>query len=196
MLAKLSALISAALALALGLPIHAAHAGDPFVPSWIKNDPSAKSVTIELAADWNEHLRNAEVPSRTEISDFNGYWGGGLTLSVPSGWSVKVELSNRSKSYRHSLMLTKLYPQAEIPLKVTEQEAVWGAYTPPLEGIRPGEAVQLSFVAQEPGSYVLACARNVHFVEGHWIGLDVKDGLDQAVAVIHSDKFVDYPGRP
>ena len=187
MLAKLSALISAALALALGLPIHAAHAGDPFVPSWIKNDPSAKSVTIELAADWNEHLRNAEVPSRTEISDFNGYWGGGMTLWVPTGWSVKVELSNRSKSYRHSLMLTKLYPQA--------QEAVWGAYTPPLEGIRPGETVQLSFVAQEPGSYSLACARNVHFVEGHWIGLDIKDGLDQAVAVIQ-DKFVDYPGRP
>ena len=36
----------------------------------------------------------------------------------------------------------------------------------------------------------------MHSVEGHWIGLDVKDGLDQAVAIIHTDKFVDYPGRP
>src|SRR5215217_8980096 len=193
MSARLPALTS--VVLALGVSFGAAQAGEPFVPSWIKNDPANKSVVIELSADWNEHRRNAEVPSRTEISDFNGYWGGGMTLWVPTGWSVKVELSNRSKSYRHSLMLTKLYPQAEIPLKVTEQEAVWGAYTPPLEGIRPGETVQLSFVAQAPGSYSLACARNVHFVEGHWIGLDIKDGLDQAVAVIQ-DKFVDYPGRP
>jgi hypothetical protein len=172
-----------------------AQAGEPFVPSWIKNDRSARSVRIELAADWNEHLRFAEVPSRTEVSDFNGYYGGGMTIVVPTGWSVMVELSNRSKSIRHSLMLTKSYPQSEIPLKVTEQDAVWGAYTTPLDGIRPGETVQLSFDAREPGSYALVCARNVHFIEGHWIGLDVKDGLDQAVAVIHTDKFVDYPGR-
>src|SRR5215203_4846895 len=44
MLARFAALLS--VALALGLPVHAARAGDPFVPSWIKNDPSAKSVTI------------------------------------------------------------------------------------------------------------------------------------------------------
>ena len=41
----------------------------------------------------------------------------------------------------------------------------------------------------------LPIARNVHFIEGHWIGLEVKDGLDQAVAVISGD-FVDYAGRP
>src|SRR5215212_12079038 len=110
MLTKLSAPIS--IAVALSLPIHVARAGDPFVASWIKNDPGAKSVAIELAADWNEHLRFAEAPSRTEISDFNGYYGGGMTIVVPTGWSVMVELSNRSKSIRHSLMLTKPYAQS------------------------------------------------------------------------------------
>ena len=181
--------------LAISLSVGVARAGEPFVPSWIKNDPSAKSATIELVADWNEHLRFAEVPSRTDVSDFNGYYGEGITLVVPTGWSVTVELSNRSKSIRHSLMLTKRYPQSEIPLKLTEQDAVWGAYTTPLDGIKPGETAHLSFVAQEPGSYVLACARYLHFVEGHWIGLDVKDGVDQATAGISRD-FVDYAGRP
>ena len=178
--------------LGLSLTLGAAQAGGPFAPSWIKNDPVNKSVTIDLVADWNEHLRNAEVPSRTEISDFNGYYGEGMTLVVPTSWSVTVKFSNGSGSHRHSLMLTQSYPQ----LRLGEQDAVWGAYTTPLEGIRPGETVQLSFVAQEPGSYVLACARYLHFVAGHWIGLDVKDGLDEPVAVIHTDKFVDYPGRP
>ena len=118
-----------------------------------------------------------------------------MTLVVPTGWSVTVGLSNRSKSHRHSLMLTKPSPQSEIPLRLTEQDAVWAAHTIPLEGIRPGETVHLSFVAQEPGSYVFACARNVHFIEGHWIGLEVKDGVDHATAVISRD-FVDYAGRP
>jgi hypothetical protein len=181
--------------LAIGLSVGVARAGEPFVPSWIKSDAINKTANIELTADWNEHLRLAEVPSRTLMSDFNGYWGGGMTLVVPTGWSVTVGLSNRSKSHRHSLMLTKPYPQSEIPLRLTEQDAVWGAHTTPLEGIGPGETVQLSFVAREPGSYALACARNVHFIEGHWIRLDVKDGLDQAVAVISRD-FVDYAGRP
>jgi hypothetical protein len=35
----------------LGLPLGDAQAGEPFVPSWIKNDPGTESVTIELAAD-------------------------------------------------------------------------------------------------------------------------------------------------
>src|SRR5215212_7138375 len=137
MLARFAALLS--VALALGLTVHAARAGDPFVPSWIKNDPTAKGVTIDLAADWNEHLRFAEVPSRTEISDFNGYWQEGMTIIVPTGWSVRVELSNRANSAPHSLMLTKPYPQSEIPLKPTEQDAVWGAYTTPLEGDQAGQ---------------------------------------------------------
>jgi hypothetical protein len=97
--------------------------------------------------------------------------------------------------HRHSLMLTKPYPQSEIPLRLTEQDAVWGAHTLPREGIRPGETIQLSFVAREPGSYVLACGRYAHFIEGHWIGLDIKDGVDHAMAVISRD-FVDYAGRP
>src|SRR5688500_19827854 len=106
----------ACVVLAISLSVGFARAGEPFVPSWIKNDPNARSVTIDLVADWNEHLRLAEVPSRTLTSDFNGYWGGGMTLVVPTGWSVTVDLSNRSKSHRHSLMLTKPYPPSEIPL--------------------------------------------------------------------------------
>ena len=196
MSARLPALTS--VVLALGVSFGAAQAGEPFVPSWIKNDPANKSVVIELSADWNEHRRYAEVPSRTEISDFNGYWGGGMTIIAPTGWSVKIGLSNHSKSSRHSLMLTKTYLQSDMPLKLTEQDAVWGVHTAALDGIKPGDTAELSFVAQEPGSYFLACARAVHLVEGHWIGFDVKDGLAQAVAVIHENKIVpeDAPGRP
>ena len=104
MLAKSLALASAILA--FSRPFEAAQAEQRLIPSWMKNDPGSKGVTIELVADWNEH---------TNVSDFNGFWAGSMTLIVPAGWSVKIELSNRAKSKQHSLMLTKPYALTEMP---------------------------------------------------------------------------------
>lgn len=66
-----------------------------------------------------------------------------------------------------------------------------------MKGIKPGETVQLNFVAQDPGSYYLACARRRHLMAGHWIGLDVKNGLEQAAVVINEDTVEpgEHPGR-
>jgi hypothetical protein len=137
------------------------------------------------------------VPSRTEISDYNGYWGEGLNIVVPTGWSVVIKLGNVSQFTRHSLMLVKTYSQADMPLKLSEEDAVWGVHTTPLEGIKPGETAELRFVAKSAGSYFLACARPVHFIEGHWIGFEVRDRLKQAEAIIHEDKIPpqEHPGR-
>lgn len=50
----------------------AALAGQPFVPSWIKNDPAAKTVAIEVVADWNQ-IERYKKDVRTQVIDFNGY---------------------------------------------------------------------------------------------------------------------------
>ena len=76
---------------------------------------------------------------------------------------------------------------------------MWGVHTTPLDGIKPGETAQLSFIAQEPGSYFLACGRRRHLAAGHlWIGFEVRNGLEQAVAVIDEEKFLrgGLSGRP
>jgi Sulfocyanin (SoxE) domain len=175
-----------------------AQAGQPFVPSWIRNNPAAKTVEMEIVADWNQVARYAKGNVRTDIIDFNGYWGGNITVVVPTGWSVKIGFINGSQSFRHSLMVTRPYAKAEMPRKLEEQDAVWGAYTAPVEGLHIQDTAQLSFVAQQSGSYFLACARQTHLMDGHWIGLEVKDGLERAVAVVHEDMFApeDLPGRP
>ena len=82
-------------------------------------------------------------------------------------------------------------------MKLRAEDAIWGAYTDPLEGISTNERRQLSFVAQQSGNYYLACARQTHLMDGHWIGFEVRDGLEQAVAVVHEDKFPleQPPGR-
>ncbi|WP_246684331.1 MULTISPECIES: hypothetical protein [unclassified Mesorhizobium] len=61
------------LAVALGLLPGIALAGEPPVPSWIKNDPAAKTVAIEIVADWNQVERYRRDNIRTDIIDFNGY---------------------------------------------------------------------------------------------------------------------------
>lgn len=173
-------------------------AGEPFVPSWIKNDPAARTVAIEIVADWNQVERYRRDNIQTDIIDFNGYWGGNLTIIVPTEWSVNIEFINGSSSFRHSLMVTRVYAQSEMPRELTPEDAIWGAYTDPPEGIKTNERRQLDFVAKQAGNYFLACARQTHLMYGHWIGFKVQDHLDRAVAIVHDDKFPleQPPGRP
>ncbi|WP_457578692.1 sulfocyanin-like copper-binding protein [Ensifer adhaerens] len=116
----------AVLVLALGSMSGIALAGEPFVPSWIKNNPTAKTVAIEIVADWNQVERFRRGNIRTDIIDFNGYWGGNLTIVVPAAWTVQLEFINGSSSFRHSLMVTRVYAQSEMPVKLTAEDAIWG----------------------------------------------------------------------
>ena len=182
----------------LGLLPRIALAVEPFVPSWIKNVPAAKTVAIEIVADWNQVERYRRDNIRTDIIDFNGYWGGNLTIIVPADWSVEITFINGSLSFPHSLMVTRVYAQSEMPVKLSAKDAIWGAYTDPPEGIKYNERRQLNFVALQAGKYFLACARQTHLMDGHWIGFEVTDNFDHAVAVVHDDKFPQDqpPGRP
>jgi hypothetical protein len=38
----------------------AVRAGEPFVSSWIRNDPTARTVAMEIVADWNLVARYAK----------------------------------------------------------------------------------------------------------------------------------------
>ena len=182
----------------LGLLPRIALAAEPFVPSWIKNVPAAKTVAIEIVADWNQLERYRRDNIRTDIIDFNGYWGGNLTIIVPEEWSVQIEFINGSSNFWHGLMVTRVYAQSEMPVKLKAEDAIWGAYTTPLEGIKVNERRQLNFVALQAGNYFLACPRQTHLMDGHWIGFEVRGNLEQAVAIVHEDKFPQEqpPGRP
>ncbi|UXN67405.1 sulfocyanin-like copper-binding protein (plasmid) [Phyllobacterium sp. A18/5-2] len=142
----------ALLAFALGVLPQIALAGEPFVPGWIKNDPAAKTVAIEIVADWNQVERYRRDNIRTDIIDFNGYWGGNLTIMVPAKWSVQIEFINGSSSFRHSLMVTRVYAQSEMPVKLTAKDAIWGVYTDPPAGIKTNERRQLTFLRGRPGT--------------------------------------------
>ena len=153
---------------------------------------------MEIVAAWNQVARYAKSNIRTDILEFNGYWGGNLPVIVPTGWAVNIEFVNHAGAVRHGLMVTRTYAESEMPVRLQDEDAIWGAYVRPLEGIFPQETAHLDFTAQQPGSYFLACSREGHLLSGPWIGLEVRDGLEQTVAIVHEDRFPPEqpPGRP
>nr|WP_245319564.1 hypothetical protein [Mesorhizobium temperatum] len=47
---------------------------------------------------------------------------------MPAEWSVEIEFINGSSSFRHSLMVTRVYAQSEMPVKLTAEDAIWGVH--------------------------------------------------------------------
>jgi hypothetical protein len=154
-----------------------AEAGEPFVPSWIRNDPGNRTVTIDLVAGWNAN--------NLHRWNFNGYYKGNLTIRVPKGWEVAIDFRNDEAEFRHSLVLTKPVPQLEMPLKLTAADAVGGVHSArPTEGIVKGESERFVFRPAE-GGYYLASGALVQMVEGMYVAFEVRDGLDGAAAVFN-----------
>ena len=81
MTARLLALV---FVFALGLPLTAIRAGEPFVPSWIKNDPASKTVEMEIIADWGLVARYAKgnVPAHAAARDRAGETRGQVVQAI------------------------------------------------------------------------------------------------------------------
>jgi hypothetical protein len=169
------------------LPV-VARAGVPVVPTWIKNDQDNKHTTIILAADWN---------TNNEWDNLNGYYKGNCTIFVPTGWTVTIDFMNNSDRYPHSFILTRQFPESDLPLRLTEVDAVGGVMSRnAFDGLRPAEGDRVSFKV-EPGNYFLASGKGVDLFEGDYIKLEVRDDFDKAMYLVTTEpvKQEDAPGR-
>jgi hypothetical protein len=169
--------------LAVTMPIAAASAAPAplsFVPTWIENDSANSSVRLDIAADWNDN-------NAAHCGNLNGYFRGGVTVVIPSGWQVTIDFHVIGDKHRHSLMLTRPFDPVHLPIRVSPEAAVAGVQSrDPVEGMKPGQNDQLRFGAR-PGSYWLISAKGTDLVSGLWIRLEVKDGLRKSELVINND---------
>ena len=133
----------------------------PFIAS---QDPTAKTVTLSLVA-------GATIDN--QYYNFDGYDQGNATITVPAGWTVKVNFSNESGS-SHSVVIAPS-PNVLTPVFV-------GAASPdPSVGLQAGQAQSFQFVAQTPGSYVLACGiPGQASQDGMWVKFVVSASAAQA----------------
>jgi sulfocyanin len=151
-----------ALALALpGVPAGAAHrpAG---TPHWLVENAKARSVTLTLIAGY-----------KGGGFDFNGDSKGKMVISVPAGYTVIVNFSNRGAA-PHSAVVTLYNKRSSVsgfPLAFPR------AGSPnPMSGIGKGKTQRFSFKATKVGRYALVCAVPGHAAAGMWDVFQVTRG--------------------
>ena len=141
-------------------------------PSWMNADVHLKEVTFDLVAGWD---------GSNNAFNYNGYYAGGVTLNVPSGWKVNISLANQDASAPHHIMVTRPYKKGEIPNQLSPDETVLSrAY---MDDIYHGEHESMSFIAKE-GHYWLFCGIMGHGVNDMWIEFDVNSELSKPEVVI------------
>ena len=110
--------------------------------------------------------------------NFNGYTAGGMVVSVPKGYKVKVVFTNKS-TFPHSAVVT-LY--ADKDTMVDHPQAFAGASTTnPAAGTAPNATETFSFKANKVGTYAIVCAVGHHAMAGMWDVFKVTNGKQPSI---------------
>lgn len=98
--------------------------------------------------------------------NFNGFNRGGMTVTIPQGYTVNVTFKNVSQS-PHSALITNVNQIKEVQAG-TAKPAFAGASTDdPESGITSGSQY-FDFVAEKTGTYALLCGLAGHAIGGQW----------------------------
>jgi sulfocyanin len=149
----------AAVAVALSTAAAPAFADAQTAPAWMHVDAAKKTVNFDvlMAPNGNNGGLN-----------FNGFHHGQMTITVPTGWHVDLNVTNKGfGAIPHSLEVIKV---AEgIPAMGSEPPAFDGAETVELNnGMSVGQSDHATFTADSPGKYWIFCGVPNHGVGGMW----------------------------
>jgi hypothetical protein len=164
----------------------AASAEAPLVPSWMKFEQSARLVRLDIIAGWN---------ANNGALNFNGYFGGDMTVVVPVAWTVDIAFKNTDAMLPHSLLVTRPFKPEEMPdLAGLNQVAIPRAYTNnPEEGLPASKTDTVRFVTKQPGDFYLFCGAPGHGHGGMWTRLKVDPAADAPYVVVDTTAT---EGRP
>ncbi|MEA2724513.1 MAG: hypothetical protein QOH59_2284, partial [Gemmatimonadales bacterium] len=141
----------------------AAQAGDTATrPSWMVVDSAARVVTMTL---------EVTAPPGTPSALINGYRAGEARIVVPLGWTVKWDWRSADSTAPHSLVV--MVQREKVPLEGGRAAFSNAMTRMVVEGLRPGQSDQTTFVADEAGWYWMLCGVPGHAIKGEWLELRV-----------------------
>jgi uncharacterized cupredoxin-like copper-binding protein len=147
-----------ALAVAGGASVAVGTTADAYAaktPSWLVANAKAHTATLTVTAGYNSAMGGF---------NFNGYFKGGMLVSVPAGYKVTVVFSNKS-SLPHSVEFVAFSKKDG----ASYTPAFKGSSSPkPTTGIGQGTTQKFSFVANKVGSFAFVCAVPGHEAAGMW----------------------------
>jgi hypothetical protein len=137
-------------------------------PSWLSVDATTRTATFDLIAG---------LTGANGALNFNGFKDGGLTLTVPVGWTVVMHFRNHDGMLPHSAeLIDDVHP---LPLQPVTP-AFPKAFTLRLaEGIPSEGRDDLRFIADKGGSYLIFCGVPGHGAAGMWVRLMVSTSAPQ-----------------
>jgi len=136
----------------------------PVDPHWLSVNAAAKTLRFQLVAG---------LTGSNGALNFNGYTDGGLTLIVPTGWTVEMDFVNNDGMLPHSAIVVV----GTLPIQATPSGAAMSrAVTVRLsEGLPPLGKDTMRFTAAPAGDYFIVCGVPGHGTAGMWIRLRVSD---------------------
>jgi hypothetical protein len=124
-------------------------------------DTLKKIATFQLAA-------GTEVPDQVS---FNGVRRGARVLTVPVGWHLGIEFTNRDAELPHSAIVVAGFEPVPEQLP---SPAFPSAQTVKVdEGLLEGDSDEIRFLVDRPGRYLIACGVVGHAQRGQWLLLEV-----------------------
>jgi len=134
--------------------------------SWLQSDTVTKTATFQLVAG---------LTGLNGALNFNGFRDGGLTLTVPLGWTVLMHFRNHDGMLPHSAeVIADSHPLPTGPVA----PAFPRAFTLRLEqGLVSEQTDDLRFVADRGGSYLIFCGVPGHGAAGMWVRLAVSGSV-------------------
>ena len=153
-------------ACARGVAAQAAPPPQAIDPSWLSADATSRTATFDLIAG---------LTGANGALNFNGFRDGGLTLTVPLGWTVLMHFRNHDGMLPHSAeVIDTVHP---LPLQPVTP-AFPKAFTLRLaEGIPSEGRDDVRFIADRGGSYLIFCGVPGHGAAGMWIRLEVSGSV-------------------
>ena len=135
--------------------------------SWLQANAGTKTVTLKLVAGLTP-LNGA--------LNFNGFRDGGLTVTVPAGWTMIWDFSNHDGMLPHSAEVV----ENKLPVPASSvKSAITMAYTDQLDqGIPPQGSDKDRFTATPAGEYLIICGVPGHARAGMWIRLNVSSSAN------------------
>jgi uncharacterized cupredoxin-like copper-binding protein len=139
--------------------------GEMTTPEWFHVDDAAKTVHLTVTAGLTE---------AKNYWNFNGAHDGNMTITVPEGYAVTIDLVNNDPAMAHSVGIsaqtsnfgmvdpTPVFPGAISSNPVSMTDATM-----------PGETETITFTAATAGNYSMVCYIPGHAATGMWIHFNV-----------------------
>jgi sulfocyanin len=169
---SLSVACIVAVALGAASPVVARAQGATAAPaqvvdqSWLQVETVTKTVTFQLVAG---------LTGLNGALNFNGFRDGGLTLTVPLGWTVEMHFRNHDGMLPHSAeVIADTHPLPTGPVA----PAFPRAFTLRLDqGLISEQTDDLRFIADKGGSYLIFCGVPGHGAAGMWVRFAVSGSI-------------------